>query len=117
MTDDRILSLVLTGCLDEAMLVAGMARLRALPGVRGARVVCADATRVSSVDPFVRRASCDYYAALQSYGVREIFCATPSAAVRMLGVAVGLATGMHFSSFVTLDEAEVAAKQAARARR
>jgi hypothetical protein len=117
MLEDRLLGLVFTGRFDESVVVQCMSRMRELRGISDARLLHVDATRINAVDPGVAESSRELFVQLRSYGVREIFCASTSPAVRMLGVGLGLATGVHFHAYTTADEALLAAQAAGRARR
>lgn len=117
MVEDRLLGLVFTGRLEESVVLEGISRMRELRGIHDARFLYADATRVNAVDPGVAESSRELFVQLRSYGVREIFCASTSPALRMLGVGLGLATGVHFHAYATADEALRAAQLAGQARR
>ena len=58
----------------------------------------------------------EFVALAKQHGVREVFCATRSPAMRMLGVALGLATGVRMHVFPTVEEAWAGARAAAQRR-
>ncbi len=117
MLQDRILGLVLTGHLDEAMFRQAMTRVRAVQGVEQARVIVADALQITTLEASMHAAARELVAQLKAYGVSEIYAATSAPAVRMVGVTIGLAAGVGMRFFATLEEARAAAQASLRGRR
>ena len=50
----------------------------------------------------------------REHGVQQVFCAATSPAMRLLGSAVALATGVKIQLFPTVDEAWAGARAAVR---
>ncbi len=111
--EGEILSLNLSGHIGEAVARAVLDRARNVLVGRHLRVGFSDATRVTGMDLAIQAPARELVATTPGHGLREVFCATASPGMRMLGIAVGLATGVRFNFFQAVEEAWAAALAAA----
>lgn len=113
---DDILSVAFSGHVDGSVTRQGVVRARQVLGGRRVRVMLCDTVGITTLDMSSREPGREILVLAREHGVREIFCAAPSPAVRMLGVALGLAVGVRIHFFSTTAEARATAKAPAKRR-
>ena len=113
--DDDILSVAFSGHVDNSVTRQGVVRARQVLGGRRFRAMLCDTMGITTLDMSAREPGREILVLAREHGVREIFCAAPSPAVRMLGVALGLAVGVRIHFFSTIAEARASAGAAASA--
>jgi hypothetical protein len=102
--EDEIFSLHLTGHIGVTVAKGIVVRSRELLAGRRLRVGFSDATGVTGMDAGIQGPAREFVAVTWSHGLREVYCASTAPGVRMLCVALGLATGVRFHIDTTVKE-------------
>lgn len=111
--ENHIFCLKISGFLSESVSRLALARTRVLLEGRRVRVAVADTIGATGTQASVQGPVREFVAFTKEHGVREVFCAATSPAMRLLGSAVALATGVRIQFFPTAEAAWVSARAAA----
>ena len=112
--ENHIFCLELTGFLSEGVAQLGLMRARDLLQGRRVRTAVADTTGATGTQISAQGPVRDFVALTRDHGVQEVYCAAISPAMRLLGSAVALATGVRIQFFSTVDAAWAGARAAER---